>query len=81
MNNPPCKPTMSHCQPLTEITGQRVEKDERTGELELECAVEYLPTIAKPWVLSPALQVGIGTDKQSTFQFSCLEISSKDVLV
>lgn len=77
MNNPPCKPTTSHCQPLTEITGQRVEKDERTGELELECAVEYLPTIAKPWVLSPALQVGIGTDKQSTFSSHVLRFQVK----
>lgn len=79
---------MSHCQMLTENTGQRVKKDEYTGEPELEWVVENLPTIAKPWVLSAALQVGIGADKvkqstngQSTFQFSCLEISNEDVLV
>lgn len=79
---------MSHCQKLTENTGQRVKKDEYTGELELEWVVENLPTIAKPWGLSPALQVGIGADKieqltngQSTFQFSCLEISNEHVLV
>lgn len=43
---------------------QRVKADAYTGEPELEWVVENLPSIAKPWVLSPALQVGIGTDKQ-----------------
>lgn len=41
-----------------------MKEDVYTGEPELEQVVENLPSIAKPWVLFPALQVGIGTDKQ-----------------
>lgn len=48
---------------LTENTGQRVKENEYTGEPELEWVVENLPTIGKPWVLTPALQVRIGADK------------------